>query len=551
VDIQGVSDRACLLVGGVCARGRYHKPQERHLEQDYEVDQHHVLGSGANGQVWLVTSKHTGRKFAAKTYNLPGISELKCKEIETEVEILLTVDHPNLARMVDAYESKECLTLIMELLEGGELFDRIIEAGHFTERDAAENVWQMLLAIRYLHGLGIVHRDLKLENWLYETKEGQDLKLIDFGLSKFWEPTKKMQMRVGTLDYMAPEVLHRNYTSKCDLWSLGVIAYTLLVGSFPFAGRDGDSAMLQRIASGRFAQERDAWIAASALSKDFVEKLLIVNPGLRLSADQALEHAWIAEREKNAKSYVNKEIVDALTSFSESSAFRRACLSVMAISLSNEERAEVHKAFLEIDTDHSGHITLSELRSVLEEKFHIEDAAVARTFQSLQSPMSRDEVINYSDFLAAMMSTRIALHDDMLRSAFGRFDTDNSGYITKQKLQMMLGDSLSEEELDEVMRDADSNKDGCISMNEFIEYLQSRHSNTKHLQAAHKAIDTELKRPSKKNVVPVRERRRSSVIVKKHSTSSSNSLQKLSGLCRGMCCPNLLTRLQEKLQDMR
>eukprot|EP00439_Symbiodinium_sp_Y106_P060770 s2231_g9.t1 len=322
VDIQGASDRAEML-----------------------VDKGHVLGSGANGQVWLVRSRHNNRAFAAKTYRLAGISELKCKEIETEVEILLTVDHPNLARMVDAYETKDpiCSTC-----------------------------------------LGIVHRDVKLENWLYEKKGGQDLKLIDFGLSKFWRPDKSMEMRVGTLDYMAPEVLHRNYTSKCDLWSLGVIAYTLLVGSFPFSGRDGDNAMLQRIAAGRFATERDAWKNASPSAKDSSSVLGFqeakVEARRRPDADQALQHPWISKRESVARSYVSKD-------------------------------------------------------------------------------SSRDEVINYSDFLAAMMSKRISIHDDLLHDAFARFDTDNSGYITLPKLKMLLGDSLSESELKQVMREAEARRE--------------------------------------------------------------------------------------------
>merc|ERR1740117_1459281 len=140
---------------------------------------------------------------------------------------------------------------------GGELFDRLIEATRFSEHDAADAVWQMLLALHYLHQHKIVHRDLKLENWLFQTKTSNHLRLIDFGFSKIWDPNIKMKYAYGTVGYVAPEVLRKSYTSQCDLWSLGVITFVLLSGIMPFAGK-GD-VQTENILAGRYAMIPEKW----------------------------------------------------------------------------------------------------------------------------------------------------------------------------------------------------------------------------------------------------------------------------------------------------
>merc|ERR1712032_501178 len=131
------------------------------------------------------------------------------------------MDHPNIARLVDVYESNNRLSLVMECMEGGELFERVKKMKIFAEADAAAAALQMLLAVNYMHSHGLVHRDLKLENFLFEREDSDVLKLIDFGFSRAWDQRSHMCERLGTVSYVAPEVLKGSYTSQCDLWSLG------------------------------------------------------------------------------------------------------------------------------------------------------------------------------------------------------------------------------------------------------------------------------------------------------------------------------------------
>merc|ERR1712048_298793 len=183
-------------------------------------------------------------------------------------------DHPHVARLVDVYESSDRLSLVMECMEGGELFDRVSERKVFSETDASHATWQMLLAVNYIHSKNVVHRDLKLENFLYESKNTDHLKLIDFGFSKIWEKNTKMELSCGTLSYVAPEVLKKSYTSQCDMWSLGVIVFILLVGYMPFSG--DDEVQFAHIKAGRYKKKPERWNSISEVAKDFTFKLLLV-----------------------------------------------------------------------------------------------------------------------------------------------------------------------------------------------------------------------------------------------------------------------------------
>merc|ERR1719215_476798 len=145
----------------------------------------------------------------------------KLEQLKAEVENYLSMDHPHIIRLYDVYESRQELFLVMECAEGGELFARLVEKKRFSEAEASDALRQMLLALNYIHSHGIVHRDVKLENFIYD-RHGH-LKLIDFGFSKMWAASANENMgdSLGTLAYAAPEVLQENYTSQCDMWSLG------------------------------------------------------------------------------------------------------------------------------------------------------------------------------------------------------------------------------------------------------------------------------------------------------------------------------------------
>lgn len=484
-----LTDRVEERLGKLPVSGRYHR-HPRAVTDDYEIF-NTILGTGYNGHVYLAspsgTSSSSSQKHAVKVFKLTGIPLEKRSQLESEVEVFLAMDHPHITRLFDVYESEDNMHLVMECLEGGELFDRVSEVKRFSEGDAAHAVWQMLLALNYIHSHGIVHRDLKLENFLYDRKGSSHLKLIDFGFSKAWDPNIKMHVSCGTLSYVAPEVLAKNYTNQCDLWSLGVITFILLSGYMPFSG--SDVKQMKDIASGRYKMKPERWQGISRNAKQFTLALLQVNPNKRMSAQEALEHPWLQCRTQSSQEEVDLNTAEALRQFGRASRFRRCCMEMMAWSLSNEERAKVRQHFIAMDTNKHGTITLSELRTVLMNKFSIDDDEVVQIFNALDS--NNDEEIHYSDFLAAMLNTRITLHDDLLRGAFKRFDTDASGYITVDNLREVLGESFDGAEVDELLGEADTLEDGRISYNEFAAYITGTPLE-KHADAANRIIDTEI-----------------------------------------------------------
>jgi len=474
--------------GKIALSGRYHKLPKQ-IGDDYEVVAK-VLGSGYSGVVRMATLKNgkSTEKFAVKAFKMSSVAGEKKTQLLAEVEIFLCMDHPHVTRLYDVFDSEDQLHLVMECMEGGELFDRVTELKRFGESDAADAVYQMLLALNYIHSHGIVHRDLKLENFLYDKPGSSHLKLIDFGFSKIWDPNVKMHVSCGTLSYVAPEVLEKDYTSQCDLWSLGVVTFIVLAGYMPFSGNE--ATQTKNIAKGAYKLKPERWNTISKPALDFVQSLLQVDPVKRLTAQKALEHPWIDSRHKH-ETVVDEGVVTALRQFGKASKFRRCCMEMMAWSLSNEDRSKVRDYFLAMDKNHHGTVTLQELKQVLEDQFHISCEETQQIFAAMDT--NHDEEIHYSDFLAAMVNTRIALHDDLLHTTFKRFDVDSSGYITAENLRTILGDSFEGEQVEKLMSEAVSKQDGAkgISYEQFVAYLRGD-PDKDHADVADKLIEISL-----------------------------------------------------------
>jgi len=269
-----------------------------------------VLGTGAFSQVRLAESKdHTGKLYAIKVIDKKA---LKGKEdsLENEIKVLRRLDHPNVVKLLEAYESKHSVYLVMQLVTGGELFDRIVEKGSYTEKDAADLIKQVLDAVAYMHREGVVHRDLKPENLLYQCQdEDSKIMISDFGLSKM-EDSGIMATACGTPGYVAPEVLaQKPYGKSVDVWSIGVISYILLCGYPPFYD-ENDANLFAQILKGEFEFDSPYWDDISDPAKEFIRQLMCVDVEKRLTCDESLKHAWItgAKGDRNIHASVSEQL---------------------------------------------------------------------------------------------------------------------------------------------------------------------------------------------------------------------------------------------------
>ena len=270
------------------------------------------LGTGNFAKVILGTCKHDFPQFKLKKGTSVAIKVIKKpaarahdgqhRMLTTEMDILRSVAHANIVRLYEWYESETKLYLVMEYHSGGELFDRIVEMGRYSEEDARYFTFKLLNAVLYLHDRQICHRDLKPENILLASSDKDaELKISDFGLSKIKSfsmpsdvPDLLMTTQCGTPGYVAPEVLleKRFYGTSCDMWAVGVIVYVLLCAAPPFFGRT-EEEINRRVKGAQYRFPDKFWSHVSDAAKDFIRRLLVVDPARRMKAAEALQHEWI------------------------------------------------------------------------------------------------------------------------------------------------------------------------------------------------------------------------------------------------------------------
>lgn len=269
------------------------------IRQKYTITKQ--LGVGAYGEVRLAFEKFNCNKFAVKIiqkkqFTMNGKNQINSNaQIASEIEILKKLNHPCIIGIHEVIETIDSVFIVLDLVEGGELFDKVVSIGRYDESTAKLLFFQMVLAIKYLHDQGISHRDLKPENVLLssDTQNETLVKITDFGLSKFFDSASMMKTFCGTPNYLAPEVLitkgEGKYTNKIDNWSLGVILYICLVGYPPFSDENLD----KQIKEGLYDFDDDLWQPVSNEAKDVIKKLMCVDPIKRATLDEILMHDWI------------------------------------------------------------------------------------------------------------------------------------------------------------------------------------------------------------------------------------------------------------------
>ena len=424
------------------------------------------LGEGSFAAVYKVQNRITDSIRAMKIINKSATcSEEDDKEIFNEINILRTLDHPNILKIFEFYSNKESYSLVTELCSGGELFQEIVEKGPFNEKYSAYVIYQILSAINYCHNMKIIQ------------------KICDFGTSKMFEKGAVQRKLVGSSYYIAPEVLKKHYDEKCDIWSCGVILYILLSGRPPFGG-ENDKEIMQRVALGKYDLQSDPFNKISGSCIDLIQKLLIMDPKKRISAEEALKHSWFkANKSKELFNQIKdestlKKLIANLKAYRRDSIIQETALAYLVHNFPQmKDVVNACKLFNQIDVNGDGKINKQEFFKGLQSKIKSDTLQqdVDQIFKNID--MDNNGYIEYEEFVRAAVSKERFINENVLRFAFRYFDKDGSGEITFDEIEDVFRESVADknkvhESLQKIIGEVDSNGDGVISFEEFTHIMK-------------------------------------------------------------------------------
>lgn len=449
------------------------------------------LGEGAFGRVIKVKQIMTGEFRALKIVDKSLLhEEMSEEEIENEIKILKSLDHPNIIKVYDFFDYKDNLFIVNEFIGDGDLFKLVEQLKFLNESLSLKILHQLLSAVCYLHSNSIIHGDIKPENVMIDNYKnsrisnkgsdifGFDIKLIDFGTSKIINKPKVLHNLVGTAYYVAPEVILGSYHKQCDLWSCGVVLYIMLSGTFPFQG-ESEEEIFNNIKFSKPNMSIELITNASNETQQLLLQLLNKDPIERITAAQALESKAfdklkVLKNEANHKIFSSKNTMNALKRLNTNNEnkFQQAITSFITHNFLSKEVMLKHKEiFKAIDNNGDGQITKAELIEGYKKfggDFDIE------TIENVIDNLDRDNngFIEEEEFAAATVDIKEILTKNNIKFSFQSIDKDNSGFISVDEVGCFIGgEDYDKELIIKVIEEAKKDPTKEISLSDFEDIM--------------------------------------------------------------------------------
>lgn len=485
--LRRVRDRVSKLQ---VKRARFVTENRSKMEDSYTVKG--IIGEGAFGVCRWIEHKVSHERYVCKT--LAKNTAVLPEDIEAELEVMKQLDHPNILRVFQWFETEDHFSFVLEAAFGGDLRDALARArevgsiglGSCCVRSVAQ---QSLYALSYIHSRGVIHRDIKPANLLLAKElriptsetdvEAMQVLLSDFGVSelcKGCEEDRLASVVKGTLLYMAPEVFGGEVSAKSDIWALGVTLMELLCSRRPFAG---DNPMAVYSAIRRSEPNFDPIDDLQA--KAFVECLVAKHLADRPTARESLELPWISppgSREAGAVRDGSRKIRRGLRHYARTSTFSKTVSNCIAAHLNTSQVEHLTAVFKSLDENRDGVLSIEELRRSID-TCGIDRSTVGLLIDS--ADVDHDGQVNYTEFIASLLATLGDVEEQMLERAFAVFDADRDGSITLEELNEMItggGPVMSilpdGTTVEEVLRAVDTSGDGTVSKQEFCDYLREQ-----------------------------------------------------------------------------
>jgi len=457
------------------------KISSQRIDKVYNIrnNPEHTLGKGSFGIVIKAEDKLTGQIRAIKIIKKAQLEQIDADLtlLSNEFNIMIQMDHPNIIRLYEVFEDQRYFYFVMEYMNGRSLYDYLVSGNYeLTELSIREIFYQLMKGLQYLHKNGIAHRDIKPENIMFVNNKSNHIKIIDFGVSKYFfspeDPKKEITLRTqaGSLYYISPEIIEGAYDCRCDIWSAGVILYSLFAGSPPFYD-DDPHVVVKKVKNIEYAFKEDVWSNVSPQVIDLIKHML-TKRDIRYSADNVLEHEWMKMNLESKKYVID---VNRLKKFFLKKSLSRYILEMITASGSETDNSVLGELFVQIDEDGDGLISREDLIEGIKSHFSIVDQEL---IDLIKTTYQSEQRLNYNNFLTCVNSVKNYSNlEKRIEKAFHLIDRKQTGKITGADLRaafkkMKLEEKKDEKFWDDLIKEIDTTGKGYLDLEDFTNMMK-------------------------------------------------------------------------------